>query len=105
MKTLKALILSSVMVLCTIITATAMDTQQKVDYCLPEATIAYDSIVNKNVGMLPEDQIHFFSPNYDGSIRFGKVVLGAYLWTGGPHSYAHIVFAECIQNTTYTYDR
>jgi hypothetical protein len=75
---------------------TEADVVPIIEYCLPEATIAFDSVVNRNLGMHPEDQIHFFGDDFSGSVRFGKVVLGAYLWTDDPHSYAHEAFVRCI---------
>ena len=64
--------------------------------CLPISMIAFDSVTNKNVGMLPENQIFFFGTDFKDSVKYGSVVLGAYLWEGGAHEYARYTFTKCI---------
>ncbi len=72
--------------------------------CYAKAMIGYDSVINSRVGVAPEHALHLArkeeSPHpASGETRYSEellaTVLGAYLWTDSPHSYAISVFFRC----------
>jgi len=73
-------------------------------YCYARSMVGMDSVINSRLGVQPERALEVTGFNVMVSndqstdqhvIGYLKVIYGAYLWTGSPHTYAQKVFYRC----------